>query len=273
MADQTPGLDQNQLHFFKTFGYAVLRKLLKPDELEIIEREHRDGLAAAFPDEPFDGTLGQWTRMMNEETPFFASLTEDPRFLTPAQQICGEDVLGNGTDAHFSVGNTDWHSDSNWQRNSEEVQLAVKYHFHLDPVTAETGALRFIPGSHLLRDAEREMFQEALDKVPLESVPCQAVPTQPGDVILFDIRTWHASLGGMPGRRVCNAEYFRNPDTTEGIEMLREIARLQSGSRNAHQFLYPKNWLANPHDSPVRQRWIDRFLEIDFLDQPGVGEM
>ena len=115
MADQIPGLDQNQLHFFKTFGYAVLRKLLKPDELEIIKREHRDGLAAAFPDEPFDGTLGQWTRMMNEETPFFASLTEDPRFLTPAQQICGEDVLGNGTDAHFSVGNTDWHSDSNWQ--------------------------------------------------------------------------------------------------------------------------------------------------------------
>ena len=123
------------------------------------------------------------------------------------------------------MGNTDWHSDSNWQPDSEEVQLAVKYHFHLDPVTAETGALRFIPGSHLLRGAEREMFQEALDKIPLESVPCQAVPTQPGDVILFDIRTWHASLGGMPGRRVCNAEYFRNPDTTEGIELLREIAQ------------------------------------------------
>ena len=183
MTNQTPGLDQNQLHFFKTFGYAVLRKLLKPDELEIIDREHRDGLAAAFPDEPFDGTLGQWTRMMNEATPFFASLTEDPRFLTPAQQICGEDVLGNGTDAHFSVGNTDWHSDSNWQPDSEEVQLAVKYHFHLDPVTADTGALRFIPGSQLLKGAEREMFQEALDKVPLESVPCQAVPTQPGDAI------------------------------------------------------------------------------------------
>ena len=55
--------------------------------------------------------------------------------------------------------------------------------------------------------------------------------------------------------------------------MLREIARLQSGSRNAHQYTYPKNWLANPHSSPVRQSWIDRFLEIDFLNQPGVGEM
>lgn len=273
MTDQTLGLNGNQLHFFKTFGYVVLRKLLKQDELDIISQEHRDGLAAAFPDEPFDGTLGQWTRMMNEETPFFASLTEDPRFLTPAQQICGANVLGNGTDAHFSVGNTDWHSDSNWQPDSEDVQLAVKYHFHLDPVTAETGALRFIPGSHLLRGADRERFQEALGKVTLEDVPCQAVPTQPGDVIAFDIRTWHASLGGSPGRRVCNAEYFRNPDTTEGIELLREIARLQAGSRNAHQFTYPKNWLANPYGSAVRQRWIDRLLEINFLNQPGVGEM
>ena len=273
MTDQALGFNQTQLHFFKTFGYTVLRKLLTPDELEIIGREHRDGLAAAFPDEPFDGTLGQWTKMMNEETPFYASLTEDLRFLTPAQQICGADVLGNGTDAHFSVGNTDWHSDSGWQPNSENVQLAVKYHFHLDTVTAETGALRFIPGSHLLRGTKRKLFQEALDKVPSEDVPCQVVPTQPGDVIAFDIRTWHASLGGSPGRRVCNAEYFRNPDTTEGIELLREIARLQSGSRNAHQFLYPKNWLANPYGSSVRQRWINRFLEIDFLNQPGVGEL
>ena len=61
MENQTPGLKQNQLHFFKTFGYAVLRKLLKQDELDIISQEHRDGLAAAFPEEPFDGTLGQWT--------------------------------------------------------------------------------------------------------------------------------------------------------------------------------------------------------------------
>ncbi len=273
MTDQTSALDESQLHFFKTFGYIVLRQLLTPDELEVVEREHREGLAAAFPDEPFDGTIGQWTRMMNEETPFFAALTEDPRFLTPAQQICGEDVLANGTDAHFSVGNTDWHSDSGWQPDSVDVQLAVKYHFHLDAVTGETGALRFIPGSHLLRGRERHMFGEAIEEVPVEDVPCQAVPTQPGDVIAFDIRTWHASSGGRPGRRACNAEYFRNPDTPRGIELLREIARLQSGSRNAHQYIYPANWLANPHGSRLRQRWIDRYLEIGFLDQPGVGEI
>ena len=220
MTDHSPGLSESQLHLFKTFGYVVLKGLLTADDLEIIEREHRDGLAAAFPDEPFDGVLTQWTRMINEDTPLFASLNEDPRFLTPAQQICGEDVLGNGTDAHYYVGNTEWHSDAGWQPSAVDVQRAVKYHFHLDTVTAETGALRFIPGSHLLRGPKRQMFGEAIEKTPAEDVPCQAVPTQPGDVIAFDIRTWHATMGGSPGRRTCNVEYFGNPDTTQGIELL-----------------------------------------------------
>lgn len=273
MTDRAPGLSQSQLHFFKTFGYVVLRGLLTRDDLDIIERQHRDGLAAAFPDEPFDGKVGQWTRMANEETPFFASLNEDPRFLAPAQQIGGEDILGNGTDAHFAMGNTGWHSDTGWQPGSEDLQLGVKYHFHLDAVTSETGALRFIPGSHLLKGPQRQEFGEAVEKPPTEDVPCQPVPTQPGDVIAFDIRTWHASVGGKPGRRTCNVEYFRNPDTSEGAEKLREIGRLEANSRNAHEYTYPKNWLANPHGSALRRRWIDRYLEIGFLDQAGVGEI
>ena len=273
MTYEATSLDESQLRVFKTFGYIVLRGCLAPDDLKIIEREHRDGLAAAFPDEPFHGAKRQWTRMMNEQTPFFASLTEDPRFLTPAQQICGEDVLGNGTDSNFNVGDTDWHCDSGWQLGSEDMQIAVKSHFHLGTLTSETGALRFIPGSHLLTGPVRQQFGEAVEKIPAEDVPCQTVPTQPGDVIAFDIRTWHASLGGLPDRRTCNAEYFSNPDTTRGIELLLEIARLESNSRNAHQYTYPRNWLENPNGSPIRQRWIDRYLEIGFLDQPGVGEL
>ena len=55
--------------------------------------------------------------------------------------------------------------------------------------------------------------------------------------------------------------------------MLRELGRLEANSRNAHKYTYPRNWLDNPRDSPVRRRWIERYLEIGFLDQPGVGEL
>ena len=273
MTDAAPGFDESQRHFFNTFGYALLPGLLTAAELQIVEREHREGLAAAFPDEPFDGSIGQWTRMANERTPFFAALPEDPRFLTPAQQQLGADVLGNGTDAHFSVGDTEWHSDSGWQPESLDVQAGIKYHFHLDVATATTGALRFMPGSHLLRGSQRQAFAAAIAKVPAAAVPGQSVPTQPGDVVVFDIRTWHASQGGRPGRRPCNVEYFRNPDSPQGIELLRELGRLEANSRNAHKYTYPRNWLDNPQNSPVRRRWIERYLEIGFLDQPGVGEL
>ena len=273
MPTQPPGLTDEQLHHFNTFGYAVLRGVLTRDDLNTIDREHREGLETAFPDEPFDGALGQWTRMANEDTPFFASLTEDPRFLTPAQQVAGEDVLGNGTDAHFAVGDTNWHADTGWQPDSVNKQRGVKYHFSLDTVTAETGALRFVPGSNLLRGHERKKFGEAIQEVPIEGVPCQPAPSEPGDVIIFDIRTWHASFGGRPGRRTCNVEYFRNPETSEEEEMMREIGRLQANSRNMHKYTYPRNWLANPHGSAIRQGWIDRYKEIGYFDQPGVGEL
>ena len=57
------------------------------------------------------------------------------QFLTPAQQICGEDVPGIGIDANRYVGNTGGHPD-----RGNRLQIAVKYIFYLDSVTADTGA-------------------------------------------------------------------------------------------------------------------------------------
>ena len=271
MIDLTTAFNESQLHFFKTFGYVVLRQFLTPDDLATLARELDEGLTAQFPHKPFDGTERHWTRMTDESTPFFASLMEDPRFLTPAQQICGEDVLGIGIDANRYVENTGWHPDT-----GNTVQIAIKYIFYLDPVTANTGTLRVIPGSHLLRGAERQAFMEGVGDTPLQEVPCQAVDMEPGDVIAFDIRTWHASYGGSKNRRACNLDYFHNPKTPEAIELLLQLGQGHAGSiqhfDTKRKFNYSKNWLDNPHRNPVRQRWIDRFEEIGYLDQPGVGE-
>jgi hypothetical protein len=42
--------------------------------------------------------------------------------------------------------------------------------------------------------------------------------------------------------------------------------------KSTSQYNYSRNWLDKLHQSPERQRWIDRFEEIGYLDQPGVGE-
>jgi hypothetical protein len=271
MTNSKAVLTDSQLHFFKTFGYLVLRQLLTQGDLETIADELDAGLAAQFPHKPFDGTQRHWTRMTDEVTPFFASLMEDARFLVPAQQICGEDVLGIGIDANRYVDNTGWHPDT-----GNTTQIAVKYIFYLDPLTADTGALRVIPGSNLLRGAEREAFMKGVQNTPLQDVPCQAPETQPGDVIAFDIRTWHASYGGNRNRRACNLDYFQNPKTQQGIDLLLQLGSGHAGSikhfdtKRKHN--YSKNWLDNPPKSPIRQRWIDRFEELGYLDLPGVAE-
>ncbi len=268
----SPALTDNQLRFFKTFGYVLLRKFLRAGDLEILAAELERGLRAQFPHKPFDGSQRQWSRMTDETTPFFASLMEDARFLTPAQQICGGDVLGIGIDANRYVGDTGWHPDT-----GHVHQIGVKYIFYLDQVSAASGALRVIPGSHLLPQAEVEILAAGIRDRPLQEVPCQALDTEPGDVIAFDIRTWHASCGGGQDRRACNLDYFQNPRAAGDIDLILKLGRDHARSIDhfdtRRKFNYSKNWLGNPHQSKIRQGWIDRFNEIGYLDQPGVAEL
>ena len=125
---------------------------------------------------------------------------------------------------------------------------------------------------YLLRSEERTLFCKFIDDMSPEDVPCYPASTQPGDIIAFDIRIWHASFGGAPDRRTSNIEYFSNPNTSHEETRLRDIGRLESNSRNANKYTFPKNWLHNPHASSYRKRWIKRLTEIGYFHQPGVGE-
>ena len=89
-----------------------------------------------------------------------------------------------------------------------------------------------IPGSHLLMGEERLAFASTVSSLPLTEVPATACTTEPGDVIgaraypcglmadgcwvrglsllrwadgglwaAFNIRTWHASIGGGESSR------------------------------------------------------------------------
>lgn len=91
-----------------------------------------------------------WTRFQplpEGVAPFTTGLIEDPRFLEPAEQALGS-AIGLGTDANRYVGGTGWHNDHS---NDGAPHIdALKWIFYLDPVGPDSGALRVIPGSHLL---------------------------------------------------------------------------------------------------------------------------
>ena len=189
-------LSEPQIRQYTTFGFAVMRKVLRPGEIPLCAAELERALDAAYAHKPFDGTRKQVVTAMGPETPFMASLLEDPRILGPAQQL-GGDVLGLISDVNRRVGDTPWHPDAD-----AGFPCGVKFAWMLEPVGAASGALRLVPGSHLnpLHDDLRSLLLPfpppgEPPKVPVAGVPAHACEAGAGDVVVFDPRAWHSSVG------------------------------------------------------------------------------
>ena len=268
-ATNTAGLTESQIDFHKTFGYTVLKQLFSADELATIHKEFDTTMAEQYAHTPYDGTERHWVPMLDEETPFFAILMEDPRFLTVAKQLYGDDVLGIGTDANRYTGDTRWHRDTRTIH-----QYGVKFAFYLKPVGENTGALRVIPGTHRLPNDDE--FTNGVQSMPLEEVPCAVLASEPGDVVAFDLRMWHASYGGSSDRQMCTVVYYSNPKNPDQLEALRKQGENNTSVKKyipKRPYLYSKKWMSNPHGSMVRQASIDRLTEVGYFDAPGLVEV
>lgn len=263
-------LTEQQIDQFQTFGFLIFRQVFTPQELAIIEGEYEKGLTSAYPDKPFDGSQRHWTCTMGPQTPLMTSLLEDARFHLPAQQLYGEDVLGVMADANRYVGHTGWHPDHNADPTKD--CYGVKFAYYLDPVGAQSGALRVVPGSHKypLHHEIRDTIKRC--KLDILDVPSYVCDSQPGDVVAFDLRLWHASWGGSAGRRMCTFVYYNDPkDATEEAASRQRAAgfiTMNAYFGRPHEPIYHPEWLANRSVSPLRQRWIERLGELGFLAMP-----
>ena len=261
-------LNPEQLAHFQTFGFVTLSQVFTTAERKIIDTEYEIGLNLTYKNKPFDGKKRYWAMMLGSETPFFSSLAEDSRFYELAEQLYGDDVFAVGCDANRYVGDTGWHPDH--QADPEQDCYGMKIAFYLDPVDDQSGALRVIPGSHRnpLHDSLKE--QLALMDLGVDAVPAYTCVSQPGDIVVFDLRLWHASSGGSMGRRMCTVVYYKNPETPAAEQAARKRAE---GSRNtpaqydhSDDTLYPLNWVANRGNSKRRQRWLERLQDLGFID-------
>jgi hypothetical protein len=257
-------LTEAQIIQFRTFGFLIFRQLFNPAEVQTINAEFEHGLGKAYRHLPFDGSLRHWVPMMGPETPFFASLVEDPRFHRAAEQMYGDDVFGTITDANRYVGDSAWHPDTGSMH-----QYGVKFAFYLEPVAAESGALRVIPGSHkepLHSDVTHYLGHAGAE---FRDVPAYVCESQPGDVVAFDLRLWHGSCGGAADRRMCTVVFYNNPKTPEEEEATRRQAAANPDFAKIFgrpvEPLYHPHWLSNSEGSPLRQRWIDRLNELGFI--------
>lgn len=270
-------LTEEQILQFRTFGCVPLRGLLRQDEMTALAEEHGRELDRCFRDIPFDGSRRHTALFTTPRTPLHAALIEDERFVVPAQQLFGEDVLGIACDGTRFADDTFWHPDT-----ADFANYGIKYIFYFDSLRAHNGALRVVVGSH-----RRPLFDE-MEAITRElgefaDLPSYIFESEPGDVCAIDLRMWHGSVGGAPGRRSASLYYFHNPATPDEVAAVREQDRLirlhgrellddGRGADKAETTSLPHNpafdryWLENPGGSPLRARWIARLRELGFLD-------
>jgi hypothetical protein len=251
-----------QIDHYRAFGFVVLRGYFSPDEVSALRRESVEELDRQHRHQPFDGSLRHWCCMNDDErVPLSARLLEDERFLGVAEQLHGK-VLPVWCDANRYVhALTGWHPDYGADEVWTLERAGVKFLHYLEPLTAATGALRVIPGSHRspLHEAVRRHIDEHGPRP--EDVPAVVCETRPGDVVAFTISLWHAAIGGGRDRRLSTVAYHQHPETAAEVSRLRaglhaqvEDHRRTFGWRGE---VFPRAWIERAAHDERRRRVVE----------------
>ena len=223
-------LTTEQVSHFQTFGFLLLRELFTGDEASLMKQEASDIMAEARGGGSVDSTKWQPVQPFFERRPFLASLPADDRIYGPAQSLCGQNCQLIGTEGNLHVGDTPWHGGGHG-KDMTSVMPNVKIVFYMDSMTADTGALRVIPGSHrLLLPDPYEILRSRNDApgfrpfgISPQDIPCVCIETKPGDVIFFTEDTLHAAFGGLPGRHQHAVSFYADPQTDEQRQYIHDL--------------------------------------------------
>jgi hypothetical protein len=208
-------------------------------------------------------------------TPVSASLAcDDPRLIGAAGQLLGGPVIPECPEGVLYFAEAGWHTD-----DGTGVR-GVKFAAYFGRLTAGNGALRLVPGSHHPEQNTRLAAYErrqpaAVGDAYRASIPGYVAATMPGDVVAFDLHTWHASFGGRD-RLAWTAVYQRYPETpAERDRTLRSFHdSFEQAFRGFDRGRYPvwRDWLADAEAYPRRAPVIDKMGQAGILDLPGARD-
>jgi hypothetical protein len=206
---------------FRTFGFGIRRQFFDPHSLAAeIDQVMHDGLVADVS--RTGGARFQYVPMMTARTPVSLSLLD--RVEAVAAVVLGGCVVPTRAKGVRIFGNTPWHTDSASPLSS------VGFLAYLEPLGAEDGALRVLPGSHHpdFRDALRGL---GVNATAASALPAHVVVTEPGDLILLHEHLFHASFGGGT-RRQWRVDFVNAPVGAEAEEL----------TRSYFAALFPPDW-------------------------------
>jgi hypothetical protein len=261
-------LSTHHIQHFRTFGFVALPGLLGPDRTAALRAEVdaaiRDAYAATYDERVIDGISGQYLPMASTLAPLSASLIcDDPVLIDAAEQLLGAPVLPSVPEGVLYFAEAGWHNDDGIGVHG------VKFATYFQPLTAVNGALRFVPCSQHPGALPAIC---AYQRGEYTNYPGVDVATQPGDVIAFDLHTFHASFGGTD-RLAWAIEFLAEPTIDdERDKTLRWLAdAFEQDFRGFDRQRYPtwRDWLANPGAHPRRAQVIERMRATGVFDLPG----
>lgn len=193
-------LNAQQLAEYKTFGFILIPAFLSHPEVEAL-REAVSKLKAKESGEP--DTIKHTGRVigMFHKDPLLRDLFDDVRLHAIAEQLLGVDrpirFLGDEYVSYSAP--ADWHQDMVTNESFE----SLKFGFYLDDLS-RGGCLRVVPGSHRSPLAEDIAAVRSSAKPSPELACAHPCMTQPGDLLVFNLKLWHQGTANPPGthRRV-----------------------------------------------------------------------
>jgi hypothetical protein len=259
---------QQQIEHFATFGFVLLADQLGAQRSQALRAEVdaaiRDAYAATYSERVIDGITGHYLPTASRLTPVGAALVcDDPVLIDAAEALLGGPVLPSLPEGVLYFAEAGWHDDDGIGVRG------VKFATYFETLAATNGALRFVPCSN--HDEVRPKVR-AYQRAAYGDFPGVVVESRPGDVIAFDLHTFHASFGGQD-RLAWTIEYLAVPrNETDRAKTLRWMdGSLEQSFRGFDRNRYPawRDWLAGAASHPRRAAVIGRLRAAGVLDLRG----
>jgi hypothetical protein len=212
------GLNAQQIAYFETFGFLKLPGLFR-DEIDEITTGFEDVFAAEghFRMETYVPLHGDQRRLIIPafvtKNPTLSRLLDDERVTGIVRSLLGDGYEYAESDGNLFDCESTWHSDI--YGASLDVHH-VKLSFYLDKLRADSGAIRVMPGTNFFSESfARNVRRRIADPTRIASefgvddreLPSVVLETDPGDVVVWDFRTIHASFYGGQRRRLFSINF------------------------------------------------------------------
>jgi ectoine hydroxylase-related dioxygenase (phytanoyl-CoA dioxygenase family) len=215
-------LAPQQIAYFETFGFLRVPELFRDDVGQLVS-----GFEEVFANQ-------QSPRMETHEhlhlderrviIPAFIHKSEKLRPLLDDHRVVGvvTGLMGPNYEYAESDGNL-FYCESSWHPDMYSApmnQFHIKLSFYLDSLHGESGAIRMIPGTNYHRTPFARSLRENLEDharvkdiygVEHNEIPSWTLESEPGDLIVWNFRTLHASFNGGERRRLFSIN-FRETD-------------------------------------------------------------